>query len=521
MRRQLFVFAIAFMLMCAMAQSAMAVTLAKEIELGEKLDAQLLKDYALYADENAQKQIEEYGQNLAKFVNRPEITYHFKILEDNQFNAFSIPGGYVYFTSRLWNILREEERIGVIGHEIVHIDNRHALDAISKQQKRRTILAVLLIATRASSLAGDVASMAEQLYSLKFSRRDEEEADFGAVEFCEKAGYNPAGILLSMYKIRRFEDEAGGAPPKIFSDHPPTKERLDYLKSLLTERGIPIPEEIIETVDMPDKIGEVVSTASKTMTFTSSKPLNVGDIVWVTRDGWDSRYEKRTPVPAARCTVTSVGSDNVADVSLIATTKTWPVTKGMEVYAPPAPEIAKGIGTLKEQSAKSTVGVLQLDPKTGLYDRLMAVQPVWNSTTAEFAAENVGYLVVLDPTNPSGYVGMQNQKYAYAPMQSGSTLVKLEDPDQNRWVAPVISVGVKKEHIEVPSDIKLDASKTYDVAYPALDAKDSYKKRVVGTARADSSGGPKVVLKFTSFSPGWKMSNVKNGFDVYERPPAE
>ncbi len=244
--------------------------------------------------------------------------------------------------SHLWDVLRKDERIGVLGHEITHVDERHAIDAISKQQKRQTILTIILMATKAGDIWGNVAGLAEQMYTLKYSRGDEERADFGAVDLCQKAGYNPAGILLAMYKIKRFEDEAGGAPPKIFSDHPPTKERLEYLKQLLASKGIPVPQENVETVNMPGRIGDVTSVAGNGITFTSSKPLKTGDTVWVMREGWDYYYEKHTAVPAARAVVTAGATTVTANVSMIPSTKKVQITNGMGVYAPPAPALDEG-----------------------------------------------------------------------------------------------------------------------------------------------------------------------------------
>ena len=517
--KRLLLFVITIVAIGLVAQVAKATSLAEEIDLGNKIDLQIMKDHALYSDEQAQKEIDEYGQALAKFVNRSDIKYHFKIIEDNSLNAFSVPGGYVYFTSKLWNVLRKDERIGVVGHEIVHIDNRHALDAISKQQKRRTILAVLLAATRASRIVGDVASIAEQLYSLKYSRKDEEEADYGAVDFCQKADYNPAGILLSMYKIRRFEDEAGGGPPKIFSDHPPTKERLDYLVKLLTDKGVPVPPENVETVEMAGKVGEITANKSDTITFNSDKPLKYGDVVWVMRSGWDSYYEKRTSAPIGRGIVNSTGSSYTAKVNMIATPKIWPIAGGMGVFVPESPEIEKGIGSVIPISADSPVAKLQFDATPGQYERLLAVQVVWNEENTKLIADNVGYLIVTDPANPSGYIGLQRPKYSYAPMVSGASLIKVNDPDASRWVGPILSIGTKKGIIEVPGTVVLDPSKTYDVLYPAWNPKDTYENRIAGTAKPIDKSGNKVVLKMYSYSGGWNASQLRNGFDVYEQKP--
>ncbi len=511
---------IAFLVsLCIAPHAALAVTLQEEIDLGNKIDAQIMKENKLYADDAAQAEIKEYGSKLAKLVGRPQITYKFKILKDDQFNAFSVPGGYVYFTDRLWRTLRKDERIGVIAHEIVHIDKRHAIDALLKQQRRQIWLSVLLMATKASDLASNIAGLAEQLYSLKYSRGDEEQADTGAVDMCIKAGYNPAGILLAMYKISRFESESGGAPPKIFSDHPPTKERLDYLTQLLVKRGITPPSPDVQTVGGQNKIGTVLTVSGDQITFTSTTPLKPGDVAWVMRDGWDFYYEKRAPVPFARAVVLSGNEVLTASVKQIPSTKQVSLVKGMEVASAPIPPVSNSAGLLKAASKLGEKARLSVDGGAKKYQRLVALQAVWNNDNTKLINDRVGYLVVLDPSNETGYVARQNPKLAYAPMGSNSPLVKVDDPDQQRWIGPIISLGRGGGTIEVATDRKLDSGKVYEVAHPIWNPDTNYSKRVVATARFYSAD-KKIVLKVTQFAPGYGMDDLDTGFDVYEQAKA-
>lgn len=501
-------------------RAAVAMSLQEEIDLGKKIDVEIMKESKLYADDKAQKEIQEYGQNLAKFVKRPQIPYHFKILNDKEFNAFSIPGGYVYFTSRLWEVLRPDERIGVVGHEIIHVDNRHAIDALSKRQTRQTVLAVILAATKAGNIWGNVAGITEQLYSLKFSRSDEKEADYGAVDLCQKAKYKPAGILLSMYKIKRFEDESGGAPPKLLSDHPPSKERQQYLQQLLASKGIAVPAEDVKTVNMPDRIGAVTSAASDKVSFSSTKAVEPGDIVWVMREGWDSRYENRTAVPAARAVITQTGANISADIQLIPSEKNTQIKNGMAVYAPPIPPVDNGIGYVAASSSNASLGqtkFVSTQPKA--LDRYMTIQAVWNKDKTQLVNENVGYVVITDPSSSTGYVGVQRSAYSYAPFQLNSTLVKISDPNEPQWIGPIISIGRRGGTIEIKPTRALAQSKTYDVLYPAWGKDDTYEKRIVGTAKLESIS-PKIVLKMTNFTGGWSVSGLQNGFDVYEQKQA-
>ncbi len=516
--RQLWLLFIVVAVLAGVSAPALAISLEEEVELGRKIDAQILKEYPLITDQKALNEINEYGSKLIKNVRRPEIEYHFRILKDDELNAFSTPGGYVYFSEHLWNVLRKDERIGVLAHEIVHTDRRHALDAISKQQRRQLWLTLLLTVVGANSTWGDIAGLAESLYSLKYSRGDEQQADEIGVELAAQAGYNPAGLLLAMRKIGRFQSEAGGQPPKVFSSHPPTKERLAYLEQLLTKMNVPIPPENIQDTARSDMIGTVTSVERNTVQFTSSKPQAVGDIVWLMAGGWDYYYEKRTPVPIARGVVRSVGNQIAAEFWPVSESKVKEIKPGIGVYAPPTPSLESGAGKLSYISRDSkALGKLQANSKFNKLDRLLGRQVVWNKDYSKLVTDNVGYLVVTNPEHETGYVAVTRSKYMYAPIAADAVLVRLNDKDQDRWVGPIVSIGRGGQTIEIMPNRTLEPDKTYDVVYPAWDDEISYEKRIVGTAIPKSTSG-KIVLQMNGYVPGWNIDSIQNGFDVYEQP---
>lgn len=516
-RRVLLVLAV-FLLLLAAAARTLAVSLQDEIDLGKKLDVEILKQTPLCNDDDAQKQMTEYGQKLAKNVRRPEIKYHFKVLSEDDLNAFSTPGGYVYFSEKLWNVLNKDERIGVIAHEIVHVDRRHALDAISKQQRRRLWLTVLLVGVGANQTVGGLASLAESMYTLKYSRADEQQADEVGVELTQKAGYNPAGLLLAMRKIKRFEDERGGTQPKIFSSHPPTKERLDYLEAMLQKKGVTVPGAQVKDIANPYKIGVVTAVNGETIEFTSSKALQPGDVVWAMAFGWDYKYENKTAVPIARAVVKSAGTTYSARVWTMSTAKDGELKKGINIYGPPDPQPPVSIGTIEPIAGQeSTIGRLHADKPLGKFDRLLAVNPVWDREYTKLVNSAVGYLVIRNPDSPTGYVSASRYKFSYAPMSSGAALVPAKDPDQARWVGPIVSIGRGGETLEVLPVRTVSDKTVYDVLAPVW-GDETYAKRTVATARLHSQDG-KIVLKVTGYSPGWAIQNIQNGFDVYEQAP--
>lgn len=504
--------------------SVWATTLKEEVELGQKLDVEILKQTPLTKDKQALAEIEEYGQNLVKNVNRPEIEYHFRVIKDKDLNAFAVPGGYVYFTEKFWDVLRKDERIGVLGHEIIHVDRRHSLDALSKQQQRQIWLAVLLTAVKANQTWSQLADMLHNVYSLKYSRADEREADELSIQLVHKAGYNPAGLLLAMRKINRFQAESGGQPPRVFSSHPPTPERLQYIEGLLEKMAVAVPPETQGKEDSKFRVGDVTSVTGTRVEFVSTKPLRPGDALWLMKPGWDSYYEKQTAVPAARAVVTlQTAKAYVAEVTLLPKTRQVDIVKGIGVYDPPQPKPEQYFGKL-EPGQPGRIAASQVLARL---ERLLLRVPVWNKDSTQLVYENTGYVVVTDPSNPTGYLLAVRPEFDYSPPSAGANIVRVADSGKQRWVGPVLSIGRRGETIEVLTDrdkaslaTDLNAGRRFDIVCPAWDSTETYEDRLVGRAVLKSLD-KKIVLQMLLFSPGWDIYGVGVGFDVYESKPRD
>lgn len=496
--------------------STWAYSLEEEIELGKKLDEEILKQNPLSTDTQALAEINEYGQNLVKNVKRKEIKYHFRIIQDKEFNAFATPGGYVYFTERIWNALRKDERIGVLAHEIVHVDKRHALDAISKQQRQRLWLAVLLTAARANRTLTDITGILHSVYSLKYSRENEREADKVGVELLQKAGYNPAGLLLAMRKINRVQEGSGGQPPKVLSSHPSTPERMRYLEEMLVEMGVPVPPENVAQEQAQHRIGDITDVRGSRIEFVSSKTLRPGEVVWLMKRGWDHYFEKMTGVPAARAVVSmQVNQTYTAEFTLLPNARASDISKGDGVYDPPKPAAETSDIRL------GTDGRIVSGKPLKRLDRFLARQTVWNADHTALQYDNTGYVVIMDPSTPTGYVAASRPAFDYS-VETGAVLRPVTDANKARWLGPVISIGRGGGTIEVSTDrdtarlnSDLSSGKVFDVLVPAWDPKQSYESRVVGTAVLRSLG-PKIVLQMRTYAAGWNIQKIQNGFDIYE-----
>lgn len=160
-------------------------------------------------------------------------------------NAFAIEGGYVYITRQLAALCNSEaEMAGVLGHEVGHTAARHS----KKRQKQSTIVGILgVLGTIGGAVLGDNGGLAgalggvareysgtlAQLFSLSYSRSQEEEADDLGIQYLSKAGYDPSALsdMLRSLALQTSVDtkaagHLGGPVPEWASTHPEPAKRV-------------------------------------------------------------------------------------------------------------------------------------------------------------------------------------------------------------------------------------------------------------------------------------------------------
>lgn len=236
-RRALAVLLAMTMLCLGMAVSlpSLALSLEKEIEKGRAEHQKIMAQFGAYRDERLQAYVEKVGQRLAEYSSRPELDYTFTLLNDDMINAFAVPGGYVYITrGMLLHLGSEAELAAVLGHEIAHITEKHAI----KRQTRNKVQNVL--AMGAAMLTGQrgVAELGQVLGGVLitgYSREFELEADQVGAEIMAQAGYSPRAmlktidILKNKDRVEIKQAKAEQRPPKVYhgflSSHPDNDTR--------------------------------------------------------------------------------------------------------------------------------------------------------------------------------------------------------------------------------------------------------------------------------------------------------
>ena len=195
----------------------------QEVAIGDSVSKQIEKAYKLVDDKHMQERVELIGNRLAKVCDRKDLIYHFKVLDINDINAVSLPGGWVYvFKGLVDKSKNDDELAGVIAHEIGHIAARHAV----KQQQAGSIMNIAMIA--AALVGGGNASQATNLaltsLMAAYSREDEFEADRRAVIYTKKAGYDPNALITFMQTMHEIGKNKI-RPYTYFRSHPYEGER--------------------------------------------------------------------------------------------------------------------------------------------------------------------------------------------------------------------------------------------------------------------------------------------------------
>jgi len=177
---------------------ARAVSLEEEIKLGKEEHTKIISQFGVYRDQELQAYINKVGQRVAAESSREEIDYKFTILNDDMINAFALPGGFIYVTrGMLMHMNSESELAAVLGHEIAHVTEKHALRR-NARGKGISVLNTVLAAVSGQPALYELGNMFGGVLLSGYSREFELEADEVGARYMAKAGYSPKAMLKTI-----------------------------------------------------------------------------------------------------------------------------------------------------------------------------------------------------------------------------------------------------------------------------------------------------------------------------------
>src|SRR5262245_2810343 len=72
------------------------ISTAQEVEMGESIDQSIRQQYKMSRDRNLTNRVNRIGQELALVSDRQDVAYQFHVIEKDEMNAFTVPGGHIY-----------------------------------------------------------------------------------------------------------------------------------------------------------------------------------------------------------------------------------------------------------------------------------------------------------------------------------------------------------------------------------------------------------------------------------------
>jgi hypothetical protein len=205
-------------------------SLEKEISIGKYYSQQVEQTAKLVDDPVITEYVNRVGQNLVRNSDA-KVPFTIKVIDSDEVNAFALPGGFFYvYTGLILRAREESELAGVMAHEIAHVAARHGTRSMSKQEFLNFALIPAMIFLPGGWAGYGIYEGMMNLIPLglyKFSRDDEREADYLGLQYMYKAGYDPNSYITFFERLRQDEKRSPGSIPKMFSDHPPTDERIE------------------------------------------------------------------------------------------------------------------------------------------------------------------------------------------------------------------------------------------------------------------------------------------------------
>jgi beta-barrel assembly-enhancing protease len=207
-----------------------------EVAIGRQIAGDLLGAAPLVNDPALQQYVNSVGRWIASQSERPDLAWHFGVIQSDDVNAFSMPGGYVFVTRGLYQLLiSEADLAGVLGHEIAHVVRKHHLKLLQKTQLLSLGGKLLAKQVGESEQIQKLIGNGAEIAARSLDQQSEFEADRMGVVLAARAGYDPFGLPEVLQRIGRTGSNDSRVA-LLFKTHPLPDVRLNQLDRAMTNR---------------------------------------------------------------------------------------------------------------------------------------------------------------------------------------------------------------------------------------------------------------------------------------------
>jgi predicted Zn-dependent protease len=163
-----------------------------------------------------------------------ELNYSLTVVEDEEVNAFALPGGYIFINSGLLDFAKNDGEVAAaLAHEIAHVECKHGINAISRMIGLTIALDVLANRSPDPEKSARLGAIAITLLHRGYSREAEYQADAQGVRFMTAAGYSKQDMIHFFKKLQDKYGSRNNFPVlQLLSTHPPTEERIKRIEKM-------------------------------------------------------------------------------------------------------------------------------------------------------------------------------------------------------------------------------------------------------------------------------------------------
>lgn len=228
-------------------------SLETERAMGRDLAMQVERQVRLISDPVVTEYVNRVGQNIVRNSDA-KVPFTIKVIDDDQVNAFALPGGYFYVNSGLIMAADSEAALaGVMAHEIAHVAARHATKNATKAEIfNLASIPLIFLGGPAGYVIRQVAGFAVPMSFLKFSRDAEREADLLGIEYEYVAGYDPAEFVNFFEALKAREKSNRSIISKAFATHPMTEDRIKQAQKEIETMLPPKNEYMVNTSEFDE-----------------------------------------------------------------------------------------------------------------------------------------------------------------------------------------------------------------------------------------------------------------------------
>jgi predicted Zn-dependent protease len=230
-------------------EASKPISVDEEKDIGREVSAKMIAAFHVYANDALTRYVNEVGDTVAAQSGRNDIQYHFAVLDSDDINAYSAPGGYVFITKGALALCQDESELaGVLAHEVGHIAAKHVIHEIESANRKSALASevgddvgnLTQNAPGSSLYKNAIQNIAKGIIATIFDRglpaKDEYEADSLGARYAHDAGYPSNGLerFLTAFETATTQD---GKQSYMTHTHPPVRDRNERITQLIAQQN--------------------------------------------------------------------------------------------------------------------------------------------------------------------------------------------------------------------------------------------------------------------------------------------